>query len=142
MRVEARTLIDAPPDLVAALYADFTRWPEVFPLIHGVRLLRREHGKLVIEVRHQEGLVINELTVRSPTELGLWESKRRYDAEFENRFAAVPQGTLLAVVGVIELKGWARLLDPFAARIARRRMVRFQLQPLKEAAEREIRSER
>ena len=106
-------------------------------------LLRREDGKLVIEVRHQEGLVINELAVRSPTELRLWESKRRYDAQFDNRFATVPQGTFLTVVGLSELKGWwARLRDPLAARIARRRMMRYQLQPLKDAAEREIQSGR
>ena len=114
----------------------------MFPLIHGVRLLRRDHDKLVIEVRHQEGLVINELTVSSPTELRLWESKHRYDAQFENCFTAVPQGTLLTVTGVIKLKGWARLVEPFAATIARRRMMRFQLQPLKAAAEREIRADR
>lgn len=137
MRVKVWTLIDAPPSSVSALYVDYRRWPAIYPLISGVRLLRTQGSKLVLQVEHREGLVVNELTVRSAHELELWESKRRYDARFVNHFLETPRGTILTVVGEIELKGWARLLRPVLTPVVRRRMERFQLQPLKRAAETE-----
>jgi hypothetical protein len=142
MHVRVRTLIDAPRAAVSALYADYQRWPEIFPLIVGVRLLRRDETKLVIEVHHREGLVINELAVGPADRIELVEWKRRYDARFVNRFVDTPRGTLLTVDGDIDLKGWARVLGPLLAPVARRRMKRWQLQPLKLAAEGRARRDR
>jgi hypothetical protein len=62
------------------VYADYSSWPRLFPTISGVRLLRREGAKLVLELDHVEGTVINKLLVRRPDQLDLWEEKRRYDA--------------------------------------------------------------
>ena len=129
--------IAAPPELVASLYADYRRWADVFPMISGVRLLRNEGRRLVLEVDHREGLVINELDLDVPHRIELWESKRRYDAHFSNRFEAAPAGTRFAVDAVVRLKGPARLLRPFIGRFVRRQMRRYQLTPIKQFAEAE-----
>ena len=100
-----------------------------------MRLLHREGEKLVLEVDHVEGRVINELVVRPPDTLELWEEKRRYDARFSNRFEAVPGGARFTDRGDIYLKGWARLLQPFLAGYVRRLMRRLQLEPVKAEAE-------
>ncbi len=92
LHVEASTMVRAPKATVSAVYAEYRGWPRLFPTICGVRLLRREGSKLVLEVDHVEGKVINELVVRSPDALDLWEEKRRYDARFSNRFETIPGG--------------------------------------------------
>jgi Polyketide cyclase / dehydrase and lipid transport len=135
LHVEASTVADAPRQTVLDVYADYAGWPRLFPTISGVRLLRREGPKLVLEVDHVEGKVVNELVVRPPDQLELWEEKRRYDARFLNRFEPVPGGTRFTAHGEIHLKGWARLLRPFLRGYARRRMRRLQLQPVKAEAE-------
>jgi hypothetical protein len=135
LHVEVSTIVQAPPETVLDVYADWSGWPRLFPTISGVRLLRREGAKLVLEVDHLEGRVINELMVRPPETLELWEEKRRYDARFSNRFEAVPGGTRFTARGDIYLKGWARLLQPFLTGYIRRQMRRLQLQPVKAAAE-------
>jgi hypothetical protein len=135
LHVNASTTISAPRERVAGLYADYRNWPRLFPTIKGVRLIGREGAKQVLEIDHLEGKVVNELVVRAPDELDLWEVKRRYDARFVNRFETVPGGTRLTVRGDIALKGWARLLQPFLRGYVRRQVERLQLQPLKAAAE-------
>jgi hypothetical protein len=135
LQVEASTIVRAPKETVLDVYADYPSWPRLFPTISKVRLLRREGPKLVLEVDHAEGKVINELVVRPPDELDLWEVKRRYDARFLNRFQTVPGGTRFTVSGAIYLKGRARLLQPFLAGYVRRQMQRLQLQPVKAEAE-------
>jgi hypothetical protein len=92
-------------------------------------------AKLVLEVDHVEGKVINELVVRPPDAIDLWEQKRRYHARFLNQFEAVPGGTRFRVRGDIYLKGWARLLQPFLRGYVRRQMRRLQLQPVKDEAQ-------
>lgn len=134
MHVKVWSTIDAPADAVSALYGDYRRWPEIFPLISGVRFIRRDGGKLVIEVHHQEGPVVNELRVL-PDRIELKEWKRRYEARFVNRFVETSRGTLLTVAGDIYFKGWAVLLEPFLTPFARRQMQLWQVQPLKTAAE-------
>jgi hypothetical protein len=128
-------MIKAPRQTVLDVYADYQSWPRLFPTISGVRLLRREGPKLVLEVDHVEGKVVNELVVQPPDRLDLWEEKRRYDARFLNRFEHVPDGTRFTVRGEIHLKGWARLLQPCLAGFVRRQMQRLQLQPVKAEAE-------
>lgn len=135
MRVTASIMISAPPDEVFELYADHQAWPDVFPAIGDVRLLRQEGSRQILEVAHREGTVINELVVRPPDEIDVYEVKRRYNAQFVNRFEPVAGGSLLAVDGTIDLKGWARPLTPFFRRHARRLMEQLQLQPIKAAAE-------
>lgn len=135
LQVEASTTVQAPRETVLDIYADYRSWPGLFPTISGVRLLHREGAKLVLRVDHVEGKVLNELVVRPPDALDLWEEKRRYDARFRNRFEAVPGGTRFTVRGDIYLKGWARLLQPFLRGYVRRRMERLQLQPVQAAAE-------
>ncbi len=139
MHVEASTLVRAPQPIVSDVYADYPNWPRLFPTITGVRLIRREGAKLVLEIDHVEGKVVNELVVRSPDEIDLWEVKRRYDARFLNRFEAVPGGTRFTVSGDLSFKGLAKLLEPFLRRYVRRQMERLQLRPVKAEAEARIR---
>jgi hypothetical protein len=135
LQVEASTTVDAPKETVLDVYADYRSWPGLFPTINGVRLLRREGDKLVLEVDHVEGKVINELVVRPPDALDLWEDKRHYTAWFHNRLETVPGGTRFRVRGELHLKGWARLLRPVLRGYVRRQMQRFQLQPVKAEAQ-------
>ena len=135
LHVEVSTTVEAPRHMVLDVYADYAGWPRLFPTISGVRLLRRDGAKLVLEVDHVEGKVVNELLVRPPDALELWEEKRRYDARFANRFETVPGGTRFTVSGDIHLKGWARLLQPVLGGYVRRHLDRLQLQPVKVEAE-------
>jgi hypothetical protein len=139
LHVEVSTTVKAPRQTVLEVYADSASWPRMFPTISAVRLLRREGAKLVLEVDHEvdhvEGKVVNELVVRPPDALDLWEEKRRYDARFLNRFETVPGGTRFTVRGDIYLKGWARLLQPFLRGYVREQLRRLQLQPVQAEAE-------
>jgi hypothetical protein len=135
LEVEVSSVVKAPSTTVLNVYADYERWPHLFPTITAVRLVGREGPKLVLEVDHVEGKVSNELMVRPPDQLELWEKKRRYNARFLNRFETVPHGTRFTVHGEIHLKGWTRLLQPFLQGYVRRQMRQLQLQPVKAEAE-------
>jgi hypothetical protein len=127
--------VRAPAATVYEAYADYRRWPTVFPAISGVRLVQHDGHHLVLEVDHIEGKVINVLTLQPGRELRLWESKRRYDASFVNRFESAPGGARVTVTGDIRLKGPVRFLAPFLRPYVRRQILRLTLQPLKTAAE-------
>jgi hypothetical protein len=135
LHVEVSTMVEASRPTVLEVYADYAGWPRLFPTIGGVRLLVRQGPKLVLEVDHVEGKVRNELVVRPPDAIDLWEEKRHYDAWFSNRFETAAGGTLFTVRGDIRLKGWARLLRPFLGGHVRRQIQRLQLQPVKAEAE-------
>lgn len=135
LRVDASTTVRAPKETVWRVYADFPHWPEIFPTITAVRLVRQDGPTLVLEVDHREGKVVNELTVRPPDEIELREAKRRYDGRFVNRFRSAPAGTLVTVHGEIRLRGPGRLLRPFLRGYIRRQMLAYQLRPVKAAAE-------
>jgi hypothetical protein len=135
LQVEVSSVVRAPRKTVLDVYADYASWPHLFPTITAVRLVGREGPKLVLEVDHAEGKVSNELVVRPPDQLELWEKKRRYNARFLNRFETVPDGTRFTVRGEIHLKGWARLLQPFLHGYVRHQMRQLQLQPVKAEAE-------
>jgi len=109
--------IGAPPELVAALYADYEGWPRLFPAtIRGVRLLADDGQRKTIEITHaSEGKVINILIVVSPQEIRLEEFMRRFDARFINRFEAAGQGTRYSIVADVRLKGVARASSPSPA---------------------------
>lgn len=135
MRVSASTLVSAPPETVFKVYADYDMWPRIFVLVKAVRLLRYEGSRMVLELDHAEGKVLNVVELSPPTELRLWEVKRRYDALFVNRFMPAPEGTRFTVTGHIRLKGFARMLRPILRGWVRRRMTKLQLWPVKAAAE-------
>jgi len=67
--------IGAPPEPVAAFYADYEGWPRLFPAtIRGVRHLSDDGQRKTIEVDHvSEGKVINILIVVSLQEIRLEE---------------------------------------------------------------------
>jgi uncharacterized membrane protein len=136
LHADASITIRAPAERVWEVYTDYRGWPRVFPTIKGVRQLQGRGPSQVLEVDHVEGRVRNQLTLRPPDQVDLWEEKRRYDASFVNRFTTVPGGTRWTVAADIHLKGWARLLRPFLGAYVRRQIERLQLQPVKAAAER------
>jgi hypothetical protein len=129
------TEISAPPELVAAVYADYAGWPRLFPAtIRGVRLLADDGLRKTIEVDHaSEGKVINILIVVSPQEIQLLEFKRRFYARFINRFEAAGQGTRYSILAYVQLKGVMRVLAPLAPPMARARLNRFVLEPMRAA---------
>jgi Polyketide cyclase / dehydrase and lipid transport len=131
------TEINAPPERLAALYADYEGWPRLFPAtIRGVRLLADDGQRKTIEVDHvTEGKVINIMNAVSPREIQLEEFKRRFDARFINRFEAFGQGTRYSVVADVRLKGAARLLGPLVTPIVRARLNTFLLEPMRAAVE-------
>jgi hippurate hydrolase len=110
-------MVSAPKATVSAVYGEYPNWPRLFPTINGVRLLRREGAKLVLEIDHAEGTVVNEMLVRSPDEISLWEVHRRFDALFVNRFETVPEGTRFTVSGEIHLKGGPEMASTDVVRI-------------------------
>ena len=139
MRAEAATVVRAPPDRVRALYLDFAHWPALFPAtIAGTRLLRREGDALAVEVQHRtEGRVLNRLRPCGPDAVELWESKRRYEATFLNRFDADAAGTRYTVVAAVRLRWPYALLGPLLRPVVRRALRRSVLAPVRAAAERD-----
>jgi 2-polyprenyl-3-methyl-5-hydroxy-6-metoxy-1,4-benzoquinol methylase len=137
VRTVVSTEISAPPELVAARYADWAGWPRLFPAtIRGVRLLADDGQRKTIEVDHAtEGKVINIMMVVSPHEIRLDEFKRRFDARFINRFEAAGQGTRYSIAADVQLKGMARALAPLAPLIVRARLNRFVVEPMRAAVE-------
>jgi hypothetical protein len=137
------TEISAPPELLSELYADYAGWPRLFPAtIRGVQLLADDGQRKTIEVDHAtEGKVINIMTVVSPHEIRLEEFKRRFSAEFVNRFEAAGQGTRYSIVADVQLKGIARALAPLASPIVRARLNRFVLEPMRAAVESGLRTQ-
>jgi hypothetical protein len=136
-RASASMIIHAPPSRLMRLYRDYTQWARLFPAtIRGVRLIRSDGVRTEVEVDHREGLVPNVMTEVAPNQIDLWESKRRYDATFKNRFDPVPEGTRYTISADVHLKGAARLLAPVAGPIIRRRMVEYVLAPMRRMAER------
>lgn len=128
--------IDAPPDRVAALYADVASWPRTFPAtIRGARVVSETPGELRIEVDHVEGKVVNLLRPKSPTLFELEELKRHFDATFSNSFEPEGGGTRFVLAAQVRLKGAYRLLAPVVKPVIVSRMRRFVLEPMKAAAE-------
>ena len=78
INISVSAFVAAPRKTVMDVYMDYEKWPSFFPAIKAVRMIRREGGRLVLAVNHVEGPVINELLVRWPDEIELWERKRRY----------------------------------------------------------------
>ena len=133
--VSARVLIDAPPAVSRAVFADWRSWPEVFPKIHGVRPAPepQQHGVLAVDVDHDEGIVRNWLA-QGTTTVDLWERKRRYTAHFANTFAGAGESTLCRVRGTLQVPPWVALVRPVVGRYAGRQVMANTLEPLRVAA--------
>lgn len=143
IQAEAAIDIAAPPERVAAVYCDVERWGETFPAtIESARVTQSgENWKQILVMHKMEGQVPNTLIEISATEIGLEESKKKFNASFLNRFAPGMEGqTHYIVHASIRLKGIYRLLKPFISGYVRRRALRqlrhFVLEPMKTAAER------
>jgi hypothetical protein len=138
-RVEAAILIRAPWTRVAALYRDWQGWPRLFSAtIRGVRLVRSAPGRTELEIDHREGVVPNVLTEVAPDRVDLWESKRRYQATFVNRFEPVGNDTRYVLVAEVRLQGpagLAALLGPILRWYIRHQMRHYVLEPMRRAAE-------
>ena len=135
LHVEASTTIQAPQPRVVEIYQDYRNWPNLFPTIKAVRLVREEPHRKVLEIDHVEGRVINILTIVSPQEVVLEEFKKKYNGKFVNRFEVVPQGTRFTVAADISLKGFYKLLAPFLADYIRKQITVYVLDPVKKSAE-------
>lgn len=120
LHTEISTTIQAPQRKVVAIYRDYENWPRLFPLtIKRVHLLCAATDKTVLLIEHTEGQVINILTYRSPEEIALAEFKRKYDAQFINRFTTCPEGTQFTLTAKLALKGIYRWLTPLLPRYIR-----------------------
>ena len=135
LHVEASTTIEAPQPRVVEIYQDYRNWPNLFPTIKAVRLVREDSHSKVLEVDHIEGRVINILTIVSPEEVVLEEFKKKYDGKFVNRFEVVPDGTRFTVTADISLKGFYKVLAPFLHDYIRKQITVFVLDPVKKSAE-------
>jgi hypothetical protein len=142
--IQAQSAIDiaAPPEQVAALYRAVEQWDVTFPAtIEHARVIETGDNWQQVEVAHRiEGRVPNTLIFLSDTEIGLEESKKRFDASFLNRFErAAGAGTHYVISAQIRLKGLFGVLKPFLSGYVRGRallqMRTYVLEPLKAAAE-------
>jgi hypothetical protein len=142
IETEAAIDIAAPPDQVAGIYRDVEKWGETFPAtIEHAKVIKTGEKWQEIEVNHkQEGCVPNTLYDLSATEIGLKESKHKFNASFVNTFEPAPGGgTHYVIHSYISLKGIYKVFEPFLKGYVRRQslksMKEYVLDPLKTAAE-------
>lgn len=139
-RIRASIAVPAPPDAVSFLYRDVPEWPAVFPTIAATRIVSRSAHRVNVMVTHrQAGCVSNRLAWRSPRRVVLRESRRCFDAVFDNRFEHDGEGTRYTVEAVLRFRGACRLLacvpPRWRAALIRRRLERFVLRPVRAAFE-------
>lgn len=142
IKIETAIDIAAPPEYVASLYRDVEKWGETFPAtIEKARVIKTGENWKEIEVDHkQEGCVPNTLFELSPTEIGLQESKQRFNASFVNKFESTPgSGTHYVICAYISPKGIYKFLKPIIKGYVRRQSLKsvknYVMDPLKTAAE-------
>lgn len=151
LRVEVEAPVSAPAAIVADVYADYARWPSVFPMIAAVRHVGRSGSWDVLRVDHRrDGVVRNELRTVRPGVVELRESKPRYDATFVNEFTDdgfaddEPTGdagrSRFRVRADVRLAGAARFLRPVVAPLVRHRIRTLQIDPVRRAAEQRART--
>ncbi|HET6596787.1 MAG TPA: SRPBCC family protein [Anaerolineales bacterium] len=145
---QAAIHIAAPPERVAAVYRDVEHWGDTFPAtIQSARVIKTGNNWKEVDVTHkQEGRVPNTLIDLSPTEIGLWESKKKFNAGFLNRFERTANGeTHYVVHAYIRPKGIYKLIRPFLVGYVHRQALKqvkgYVLEPLKVAVEKQLASQ-
>ena len=138
VHVRETLTIRATPAKLAALYLDYRNWHHLFPrTIRGVRLLKERPREITVEVDHRsEGRVVNIIRPQSPTVIALDEFKPGFYATFVNRFDASADGTRYTVDAEIRFHMPFALVAPLLRGIARRRIRRLVLEPMRVSAER------
>jgi uncharacterized protein YndB with AHSA1/START domain len=141
VHVEVSRVIRASPERLMALYLDVDDWPQLFPAtIRNTHHIVRDGATTRLEVDHATaGVVENIVTVTSPHEIVLDETKPTYRARFVNRFEPVPDGCRYTVAADVVLRGALRALRWLAPPIVRSRVERFVLEPMQRSAEAESR---
>jgi hypothetical protein len=141
---EAAINIAAPPERVACIYHDVDKWGETFPAtIEHAKVIKTGDKWQEIEVEHkQEGCVPNTLYDLSPTQIGLKESKPKFNASFLNTFFPAPGGgTRYVIHAYVSPKGIYKILKPFLKGYVHRQSLKsmkaYVLDPLKAAAEKQ-----
>ena len=144
--IQAQAAIDiaAPPKHIAAVYSEVEKWGETFPAtIERAEVSETgDNWKQIVVTHKNEGRVPNTLIFLSETEMGLEESKKRFNASFLNQFEpAANGGTHYVITAYISLKGIYKALKPFIKGYVRgqalKQMKSYVLDPLKTAAEKE-----
>jgi hypothetical protein len=137
VRIRETLAIRAAPQELAALYLDYPNWSRLFPAtIRGVRWIGDDGRDITVEVDHRaEGRVANIIRPISPTVIALDEFKPRFDATFVNRFEAAGDATRYVLDAEIRFRMPFALIAPLVRWIVRRRMRRFVLEPMRDAAE-------
>ena len=137
VRVRETLAIRSAPQELAALYLDYPNWPRLFPAtIRGVRWIGDDGRDIMVEVDHRaEGRVVNIIRPISSTVIALDEFKPRFDATFVNRFEPAVDGTRYVLDAEIRFRLPFALIAPLVRWIVRRRMRRFVLEPMRDAAE-------
>ena len=144
--VQAQAAVDiaASPSHVVAVYCEVEKWAETFPKTKEDAQVTATGGnwKQIVVTHRDEGRVPNTLIFLSDTEIGLEESKHRFNASFLNQFEPGALGGTHYVITVsISLKGIYKALQPFIKGYvqwqARKQLKKYVLDPLKRAAEKE-----
>lgn len=135
--------IDAPPEAVLGLLADYEHWSSTFPAtIRRARLIATDRVGDIVEVDHRwHGIIQNMVRWPSAHRVIIEEFKPGYGASFDLTAAWDAAGCQLDVVLDLCLHGWRAAFAPFAGPLARKRTCRYFLEPLKQAAERVVAKE-
>lgn len=137
VHVEASRTIHAPPERVMALYLDFDSWPDLFPAtIRDTQRIATDGATTMLDVDHATaGVVRNVVTVTSPHEIVLDETRPDSRARFVHRFEPVAEGCRYTVVADVVPQGALRALGWLAPPVVRSRVQRFVLAPMQRFAE-------
>jgi len=137
LRISDYININANTDATMEAYLDVDNWSELFSdTILVARIVAITEKSLEIEVQHRyEGRVLNILSLTDKFEIKLEEFKRRYDAIFINRFTSTAFGCRYDIEAQIKFKGAYRFIEPFVKSLAKRRIAKLVLLPMKKHME-------
>jgi hypothetical protein len=136
VRTAAAVTIRAPRERLMKLCLDYQHWSQLFPDVRGVRLLKRDQGRIALDVDHEmDGHVVNVIRQLSPYEIELDRRQPQFSAELINRFEPEGDATRLVVTANVRLKGPYAILGPFLGAYIRHRIRRLVLEPMRAAVE-------